>query len=153
MQLLKFDPVRGGAVYESRVQLETTGSALREAGGDARWSAIGALDLQCRQAVDEPWWLVVMRLNCVCACRELVDLYRELVVCQSEQQRLKAGVGSDEPISSRERQRYISCLVSTAPRSMSLGIDLLLFPSILSMLSLPIVERNKHAIKLTANKR
>jgi flagellar protein FliT len=70
--------------------LETTGSALREALATQDWSAIGTLDLQCRQAVDEAMVEAgrdeaELRLR----MQVLVDLYRELVlVCQSEQQRL-----------------------------------------------------------------
>lgn len=70
--------------------LESTGSALRKALAVQDWSAIGALDLQCRQAVDEAMVEtgrdeVELRLR----MQELVDLYRELVLlCQSEQQRL-----------------------------------------------------------------
>lgn len=70
--------------------LESTGSALRKALAAQDWSAIGALDLQCRQAVDEAMVEtgrdeVELRLR----MQELVDLYRELVLlCQSEQQRL-----------------------------------------------------------------
>ena len=70
--------------------LETTGSALREALATQDWSAIGALDLQCRQAVDEAM-VETGRDETELRQRmqELVDLYRELVlVCQSEQQRL-----------------------------------------------------------------
>jgi len=70
--------------------LEITGSALREALATQDWGAIGALDLQCRQAVDEAMVETgrdeaELRLR----MQELVDLYRDLVlVCQSEQQRL-----------------------------------------------------------------
>jgi flagellar protein FliT len=70
--------------------LETTGSALREALATQDWSAIGVLDLQCRQAVDEAM-VETGRDEAELRMRmqELVDLYRELVlVCQSEQQRL-----------------------------------------------------------------
>lgn len=74
-------------------RLEESGSALRVALATQDWSAIGELDLQCRQAVDEA--MVdsassaadeeVLRVR----MQELLDLYRELVsVCQSEQQRL-----------------------------------------------------------------
>ena len=34
-------------------RLEKTGSALRSALANQDWAAIGELDLQCRQAVDE----------------------------------------------------------------------------------------------------
>lgn len=71
-------------------RLEETGSALRVALATQDWAAIGELDLQCRQAVDEAIVEsvhdeVVLRAR----MQELLDLYRELVsVCQSEQQRL-----------------------------------------------------------------
>jgi flagellar protein FliT len=71
-------------------RLEQTGSALRTALATQDWSAIGELDLQCRQAVDEA---MVESSNDEDTLRErmqeLLDLYRELVsVCQAEQQRL-----------------------------------------------------------------
>jgi flagellar protein FliT len=71
-------------------RLEQTGSALRSALANQDWTAIGELDLQCRQAVDEAMVEAVadedtLRLR----MEELLDLYRELVtVCQAEQQRL-----------------------------------------------------------------
>ncbi|WP_341303414.1 flagellar protein FliT [Pseudomonas sp. TMP25] len=71
-------------------RLEDTGSALRTALATQNWAAIGELDLQCRQAVDEA---MVESSNDEDTLRarmqELLDLYRELVnVCQAEQQRL-----------------------------------------------------------------
>ncbi|MEK8079639.1 flagellar protein FliT [Pseudomonas sp. XK-1] len=71
-------------------RLQETGTALRTALATQDWAAIGELDLQCRQAVDEA---MVEALNDEGALRarmqELLDLYRELVsVCQAEQQRL-----------------------------------------------------------------
>jgi len=71
-------------------RLEKTGSALRSALANQDWAAIGELDLQCRQAVDEA---MVESASDEATLRarmqELLDLYRELVsVCQAEQQRL-----------------------------------------------------------------
>lgn len=71
-------------------RLEATGSALRDALAKQDWSAIGELDQQCRQAVDEAM-VEAVRDEAVLRTRmqELLDLYRELVtVCQAEQQRL-----------------------------------------------------------------
>ncbi|MFG0380593.1 flagellar protein FliT [Pseudomonas sp. zbq_18] len=75
----------------SSVQLlETTGFALRDALARRDWAAIGELDMQCRQAVDEAMVEAVhdegqLRQR----MQELLDLYRELVVtCQAEQRRL-----------------------------------------------------------------
>ena len=71
-------------------RLEETGSALRVALATQDWAAIGELDLQCRQVVDEAMVESnhdeeVLRAR----MQELLELYRELVsVCQSEQQRL-----------------------------------------------------------------
>lgn len=71
-------------------RLEATGSALRDALAKQDWSAIGELDLQCRQAIDEAM-VEAVRDEDVLRTRmqELLDLYRELVtVCQAEQRRL-----------------------------------------------------------------
>ncbi|MDG1580342.1 flagellar protein FliT [Pseudomonas sp. GOM6] len=75
----------------SSVQLlETTGFALRDALARRDWAAIGELDMQCRQAVDEAMVEAVhdegqLRQR----MQELLELYRELVVtCQAEQRRL-----------------------------------------------------------------
>ncbi|MBB1519634.1 flagellar protein FliT [Aquipseudomonas guryensis] len=71
-------------------RLEATGSALRDALARQDWMAIGELDAQCRQAVDEAMVEAehdegVLRER----MQELLDLYRELVtMCQSEQRRL-----------------------------------------------------------------
>mgnify|MGYP003618081917 CR=1 FL=1 len=71
-------------------RLEATGNALRTALAEQDWAAIGELDVQCRQAVDDAMVESVrdegeLRLR----MQALVDLYRELVlVCQAEQQRL-----------------------------------------------------------------
>ena len=71
-------------------RLEQTGSALRTALATRDWTAIGELDQQCRQAVDEA---MLGAVNDEAALRarmqELLELYRELVsVCQAEQRRL-----------------------------------------------------------------
>jgi flagellar protein FliT len=71
-------------------RLEKTGCALRRALASQDWTAIGELDVQCRQAVDEA---MVESSNDEDTLRvrmqDLLDLYRELVnVCQAEQQRL-----------------------------------------------------------------
>lgn len=71
-------------------RLQETGSALRTALANQDWAAIGDLDLQCRQAVDEAMVEAgsgeeVLRQH----MQELLDLYRELVtICQAEQRRL-----------------------------------------------------------------
>ncbi len=72
------------------LQLEQTRSALQEALQRADWEAVGALDLQCRQAVDQALAdphaqpeLLRERMQ------ELLDLYRQLVqTCTGEQQRI-----------------------------------------------------------------
>lgn len=71
-------------------RLEATGSALRDALARQDWTAIGELDAQCRQAVDEAM-VEAVRDESVLRERmqELLDLYRELVnMCQAEQRRL-----------------------------------------------------------------
>lgn len=75
----------------SSVQLlEATGSALRDALARRDWEAIGELDAQCRQAVDEAMVDAVRDESLLRErMQELLDLYRELVLtCQSEQRRL-----------------------------------------------------------------
>jgi hypothetical protein len=71
-------------------RLQETGSALRNALANKDWTAIGELDLQCRQAVDEAMVEAILDEDVLRArMQELLDLYRELVgVCQAEQQRL-----------------------------------------------------------------
>jgi len=71
-------------------RLEQTGSALRSALASQDWAAIGELDLQCRQAVDEAMLESASDEETLrVRMQELLDLYRELVnVCQAEQQRL-----------------------------------------------------------------
>ncbi|MET1078197.1 MAG: flagellar protein FliT [Pseudomonas sp.] len=71
-------------------RLEATGCALRAALASQDWAAIGELDLQCRQAVDEAM-VEPARDEEVLRARmqELLDLYRDLVtLCQREQQRV-----------------------------------------------------------------
>lgn len=72
------------------LRLEKTGSALRSALANQDWAAIGELDLQCRQAVDEAMVESASDEDTLRArMQELLELYRELVsVCQAEQQRL-----------------------------------------------------------------
>ncbi|MCU1716489.1 flagellar protein FliT [Pseudomonas sp. 5P_3.1_Bac2] len=71
-------------------RLEQTGSAMRQAMASYDWAAIGELDMQCRQAVDDamldsPSDEATLRLR----MQELLELYRELVsVCQNEKDRL-----------------------------------------------------------------
>lgn len=75
----------------SSVQLlEATGSALRDALARRDWSAIGELDVRCRQAVEEAMVEAVRdETQLRERMQELLDLYRELVAtCQAEQQRL-----------------------------------------------------------------
>jgi len=71
-------------------RLEQTGSALRTALANQDWLAIGELDAQCRQAVDEAMGESVQdEAHLRARMQELLELYRELVsVCQSEQRRL-----------------------------------------------------------------
>lgn len=71
-------------------RLEDTGSALRTALATRDWAAIGELDLQCRQAVEEAMVAAEQDADELRArMQELLELYRELVgVCQAEQQRL-----------------------------------------------------------------
>ncbi len=71
-------------------RLEETGSALRSALAQQDWTAIGELDLLCRQAVEDAMREPerdedVIRLR----IQELLELYRELVgLCQAEQRRI-----------------------------------------------------------------
>ncbi|UCJ14705.1 flagellar protein FliT [Pseudomonas sp. MM211] len=71
-------------------RLQSTGTAMRQALSTEDWAAIGELDLQCRQAVEDA---MVDAANDDGALRarmqELLDLYRDLVsACQAERQRL-----------------------------------------------------------------
>lgn len=72
------------------LHLQQSGTALREALENQDWEAIGALDMQCRQAVDQA---LADPHSAADELREkmqeLLDLYRDLVAsCQSEQQRI-----------------------------------------------------------------
>lgn len=71
-------------------RLQETGNAMRSALATQDWTAIGELDLQCRQAVDEAMLESASDEDTLRArMQELLDLYHELVaVCQAEQQRL-----------------------------------------------------------------
>lgn len=71
-------------------RLQETRCALRNALSTQDWAAIGELDMQCRQAVDEAMVEAVQDEEVLRArMQELLDLYRELVtVCQTEQRRL-----------------------------------------------------------------
>jgi len=71
-------------------RLEETGNALRNAMAQQDWTAISALDLQCRQVVEaamaEP---LEDEQSLRQQLHELMDLYRELVAsCQAEKQRV-----------------------------------------------------------------
>lgn len=71
-------------------RLQSTGTAMRQALSTEDWAAIGELDLQCRQAVEDA---MVDAANDDGALRvrmqELLDLYKDLVsACQAERQRL-----------------------------------------------------------------
>ncbi|MFC3609571.1 flagellar protein FliT [Stutzerimonas tarimensis] len=73
-------------------QLVETGSALRDALQRQDWTAIGALDLHCRRAVEDAMREPLrdeesMRQS----LEELLSLYNEMVAqCQAEQQRVAA---------------------------------------------------------------
>lgn len=71
-------------------RLQETGNALRAALATQDWMAIGELDLQCRQVVDEVMVEVVSDEDALRArMQELLSLYQEMVsVCQAEQRRI-----------------------------------------------------------------
>lgn len=71
-------------------QLQYTSSALRDALAQQDWQAVGQLDLQCRQAVDNAMADPHQDTDELRErMQELLDLYQELVsVCQAEQQRI-----------------------------------------------------------------
>jgi hypothetical protein len=71
-------------------QLQNTSTALRDALAQQDWQAVGELDLQCRQAVDNAMADPHQENDELRErMQELLDLYRELVsVCQAEQQRI-----------------------------------------------------------------
>ncbi|MBD2837635.1 flagellar protein FliT [Pseudomonas sp. JM0905a] len=70
--------------------LEAAGAMLRDALNRRDWEAIGVLDQQCRQAIDEamdevPVDEALLRTR----MEDLLALYRELVeCCRNEQQRI-----------------------------------------------------------------
>lgn len=72
------------------LQLQQSGTALREALQNNDWEAVGALDLQCRQAVEQALsdphsQAQELREK----MHELLELYRDLVAsCQAEQKRI-----------------------------------------------------------------
>lgn len=71
--------------------LEATSTALRQALSVQDWSAIGALDLQCRQAVEAAMVDATDEQQLRLSMENLLSLYKELVsVCQAEQNRLAA---------------------------------------------------------------
>ncbi|KIQ02567.1 MULTISPECIES: flagellar protein FliT [Pseudomonas] len=71
-------------------RLQSTGSAMRQALSTQDWAAIGELDLQCRQAVEEAMVDAADDDGALRArMQELLDLYKDLVsACQAERQRL-----------------------------------------------------------------
>lgn len=71
-------------------RLQETGTAMRQALSIQDWAAIGELDMQCRQAVEDAMVDAVQDEGALRArMQELLDLYKELVsACQFERQRL-----------------------------------------------------------------
>jgi len=71
-------------------RLQNTGTAMRQALSTQDWAAIGELDLQCRQAVEEAMVDAADDDGALRArMQELLDLYKDLVsACQAERQRL-----------------------------------------------------------------
>ncbi|TBU93894.1 flagellar protein FliT [Phytopseudomonas dryadis] len=71
-------------------RLQETGTAMRQALSTQDWAAIGELDMQCRQAVEDAMVDAVQDEGALRArMQELLDLYKELVsACQFERQRL-----------------------------------------------------------------
>ncbi len=71
-------------------QLVETGSALRDALQREDWSAIGELDLRCRQVVEQALHEAERDESQIRArLEDLLDLYGELVAhCQAAQKRL-----------------------------------------------------------------
>ena len=70
--------------------MQDTGIAIRQALSSQDWIAIGELDLQCRQAVEEAMVDAADDDGALRArMQELLDLYKDLVsACQAERQRL-----------------------------------------------------------------
>jgi hypothetical protein len=82
--------IRSRFMSAAAQRLEETGNALRNAMAQQDWTAISALDLQCRQVVEaamaEP---LEDEQSLRQQLHELMDLYRELVAsCQAEKQRV-----------------------------------------------------------------
>lgn len=73
-------------------RLEETRRALHDALSRQDWAAIGLLDRECRQVVDEALRQPVRDESLVRQClQELLELYQELVSrCQAERQRIAA---------------------------------------------------------------
>ena len=71
-------------------RLQDTGIAIRQALSSQDWIAIGELDLQCRQAVEDAMVDTADDDGALRArMQELLDLYKDLVgACQAERQRL-----------------------------------------------------------------
>ena len=71
-------------------QLQHTSSALRDALAQQDWQAVGRLDLQCRQAVDNAMSDPHQNSDALRErMQELLDLYHEMVsICQGERQRI-----------------------------------------------------------------
>lgn len=71
-------------------RLQNTGTAMRRALSTQDWAAIGELDLQCRQAVEDAMVDAADDDGALRArMQELLDLYKDLVsACQAERQRL-----------------------------------------------------------------
>ena len=71
-------------------RLQNTGTAMRQALSTQDWAAIGELDLQCRQAVEDAMVDAAEDDGALRArMEELLDLYKDLVTaCQAERQRL-----------------------------------------------------------------
>lgn len=71
-------------------RLQNTGTAMRQALSTQDWAAIGDLDLQCRQAVEDAMVDAIDDEGVLRAkMEELLDLYKDLVTaCQAERQRL-----------------------------------------------------------------
>ncbi|OLU32699.1 flagellar protein FliT [Pseudomonas sp. PA15(2017)] len=71
-------------------RLQNTGTAMRQALSTRDWAAIGELDLQCRQAVEDAMVDAAEDDGALRArMEELLDLYKDLVAaCQTERQRL-----------------------------------------------------------------
>lgn len=71
-------------------RLQSTGIAMRQALSTQDWAAIGDLDLQCRQAVEDAMVDAIDDEGALRAkMEELLELYKDLVTaCHAERQRL-----------------------------------------------------------------